>query len=146
MTVSDHADLAVGFELPAFQRTVGFAIWNRYAAVNDEFVPIHMDDAAGREAGYPSAFGMGNLQIAYLHCLLRGWLDGRGRVRNLAVRFRGPALRGSDNIAGGVITAVHADEPNPVVELDIWVDDGAGEHLTSGTAVVVVDAIGATGV
>ena len=37
---------------------------------HEEFVPIHMDDDAGRRAGNPGAFGMGNLQIAYLHALL----------------------------------------------------------------------------
>ena len=30
-----------------------------------------MDDEAGHDAGYPGAFGMGNLQLAYLHLLLR---------------------------------------------------------------------------
>ena len=52
-------DIHVGDELPVFQRATGLHHWNRYAAVNDEFVPIHMDDEAGQEAGYPSAFGMG---------------------------------------------------------------------------------------
>ena len=35
-----------GDELPAFQRTTGFGHWNRYAAVNDEFVYLlegHID-------------------------------------------------------------------------------------------------------
>jgi len=39
-----------------------------------------MDDEAGRAAGHPTAIGMGNLQWAYLHNLLRGWLGGRGRI------------------------------------------------------------------
>src|SRR5579862_264289 len=63
----------VGEELPTFQRTTDAENWNRFAAVNYEFVP-HLDDEGGRKAGYPSAFGMGNLQWSYLHNLLRNWL------------------------------------------------------------------------
>ena len=72
--------IAAGDTVPAFTRHTGFETWNRYAAVNDEFVPIHMDDEAGRAAGYPTAFGMGNLQWAYLHDLLRGWIGDDGRI------------------------------------------------------------------
>ena len=42
--------LGVGDEIPTFTRKTGLDIWNRYAAVNDEFIPIHMDDEAGRDA------------------------------------------------------------------------------------------------
>ena len=41
-------DVEEGFEIPTFERTTDFMHWNRYAAVNDEFVYIHMDDEAGR--------------------------------------------------------------------------------------------------
>src|SRR5881398_3196658 len=40
----DRDTVTIGTELPVFVRTTGFHNWNRYAAVNDEFVPIHMDD------------------------------------------------------------------------------------------------------
>ena len=43
-------DIEVGAEMPAWSRKTGFMNWNRYAAVNDEFVPFHMDDEAGRSA------------------------------------------------------------------------------------------------
>ena len=85
--------LSVGEQIPPFVRTTGFAQWNRYAAVNDEFVPIHMDDAAGREAGYPSAIGMGNLQWAFLHNVLREWMGDDGRIEQVACQFRSPNLK-----------------------------------------------------
>ena len=53
-----------GSSVPPFERTPGFHHWNRYAAVNSEFVDHHMDDEAGRASGYPGAFGMGNLAFA----------------------------------------------------------------------------------
>jgi len=66
--------VAVGDEIPAFTPNDWLRQLDRYAAVNDEFVPIHMDDEAGRAAGMDGAFGMGNLQWAYLHNVVRDWL------------------------------------------------------------------------
>ena len=53
MTQQDTAlGLGIGDEIPTFVReNTGLHHFNRYAAVNEEFVPIHMDDEAGREAG-----------------------------------------------------------------------------------------------
>ena len=79
--------LNVGDALEPFVRETGLANWNRYAAVNDEFVPIHMDDEAGRAAGYPTAFGMGNLQWAFLHNLLRRITGDDGRIVSVTCRL-----------------------------------------------------------
>ena len=67
-------DVEVGQEITNWSRKTDFMHWNRYAAVNDEFVYIHMDDVAGRAAlNEQGAFGMGNLRFAYLHNMLRDW-------------------------------------------------------------------------
>ena len=51
-------DVQIGQEIPAFQRETDFMNWNRYAAVNEEFVYVHMDDEAGKAAGQGEAFGI----------------------------------------------------------------------------------------
>jgi hypothetical protein len=84
------SELTVGAEIPVFQRATGLQNWNRYAAVNDEFVDFHMDDEAGRAAGFPTAFGMGNLQWSYLHSLLRAWIGDEGRIVRLSCHRLGP--------------------------------------------------------
>jgi hypothetical protein len=112
-------DVAPGLELPPLQRQPGLHHWNRYAAVNDEFVDIHMDDEAGRAAGYPSAFGMGNLQWAYLHNLLESWLGEHGRV----VALSAPHVRPDGEIR---------------VVLAVWTDDQDGHRLAPGEATVII--------
>jgi acyl dehydratase len=134
------AQAKVGDELPPFTRTTGFHNWNRYAAVNDEFVPIHMDDEAGREAGYPTAFGMGNLQWAYLHNLVRDWLGDDGAIVSLKCQFRAPNTKGMTVTARGVVTAVRADGGHRSVDLDIWTEDDEGKKLAPGSATVRLGA------
>ena len=129
----------VGDELPVFQRRTGLAEWNRYAAVNDEFVPIHMDDDAGRAAGFQSALGMGNLQIAYLHNLVRDWLGDRGRILTLSCRFNAPNLKDTVIRAGGRVTAVTPTENGVEIALDVWTADAAGNRLAPGACTVLID-------
>ena len=131
--------IKVGDELPVLQRRTGLAEWNRYAAVNDEFVPIHMDDEAGRAAGFQSALGMGNLQIAYLHNLVRDWLGERGRILTLSCRFNAPNLKDTVIRAGGRVTAVTPTENGVEIALDVWTADAAGNRLAPGVCTVLID-------
>ena len=80
--------LEKGDVLPKFERTTGFGEWNRYAAVNDEFIDVHMSAEAARAAGQPDIFGMGNLRIAYVHDALFDWLAGTGDIAEFGCQFR----------------------------------------------------------
>jgi len=131
----------VGQELPTMTWNTGLENWNRYAAVNDEFVPIHMDDAAGQAAGYPGAFGMGNLQWSYLHAVLRSWLadlPAAARIVSLECRFRAPNLRDTTVSAGGRVSEVRLEDERVLVDLEVWTRDGQGRQLAPGTAVVEI--------
>jgi acyl dehydratase len=139
MTQSVAIDaIEVGQELPEFRRTTGFANWNRYAAVNDEFVPIHMDDEAGRAAGYPTAFGMGNLQWAYLHNLLRQWVGDSGQILRLACQFRAANTKDMTVVARGRVTAVRDEDDRRVVDLEVWTESDRGDKLAPATATVAL--------
>ncbi|MGW0590593.1 hypothetical protein [Streptosporangium sp. NPDC002607] len=134
------AQVKVGQEIPSFSRETGFPVWNRYAAVNDEFVPIHMDDEAGRAAGYPSAFGMGNLQWAYLHNVLRDWMGEEATVVSLSCQFRGANTKGMTLTVSGTVTAVREEGGRRYVDLDLRIQDQEGHTLTPGTATLALES------
>jgi acyl dehydratase len=134
--MTDPQQIQVGDELPVFVRSPGLDHWNHFAAVNDEFVPIHMDDEAGRAAGYPSAFGMGALQWAYLHNLLRGWLGDDGRIVSVSCQFRSPNLKGQTVTAQGRVTALRDEAGERFVDLEVWTEEQSGTKLTLGEASV----------
>jgi acyl dehydratase len=131
-------NVQVGDQLPSFQRATGFHHWNRYAAVNDEFVPIHMDDEAGKAAGYSSAFGMGNLQWSYLHNMLRNWIGDDGRILRLSCQFRAPNTKGQTVTAHGIVTAIRQDGGQQVVDVEIWTETQDGTKLAPGSATVAL--------
>jgi acyl dehydratase len=136
--MSAAIEAAPGTELPPFERRPGFHHWNRYAAVNDEFVDIHMSDESGQAAGYPGAIGMGNLQWAYLHNMLEAWLDGAGRIVRVECQFRGPSLRDAVVRARGTVTAVREEAGEKLVDLDVWIEGGEEKKLIPGTATVAL--------
>jgi acyl dehydratase len=140
--MANPREIKVGDELPVFQRATGFHHWNRFAAVNDEFVPIHMDDEAGKAAGYPTAFGMGNLQWAYLHDLLRQWLGDHGRILNVSCQFRSANTKGQVVTAHGTVTAVRDEGHQRIVDLEVWTEEQNGVKLAPGQATVALDLQG----
>jgi acyl dehydratase len=133
-------DLTPGAEIPTLVRKADFHAWNRYAAVNDEFVPIHMDDEAGREAGFPTAVGMGNLAFSHMHILLREWMGDSGQIRKMTVQYRQPALRKTSLTTHGKIVSVTPTSGGSEVQLELWVDDDSDRVLLNGQATVVVSA------
>ena len=129
----------VGDTFPPFTRDSGLPYWNRYAAVNDEFWPIHMDDEAGRAAGYPTAFGMGNLTSAYLHIALHQWFGETARIAAIGTQFRSAVTRGKQIVVRGTVTAVRSvSDERQEVDLDLRAEDAEGSLLAPSTATVVV--------
>jgi acyl dehydratase len=129
--------LRVGDELPALERTTGFAHWNRYAAVNDEFVDVHMDREAALAAGQPDVFGMGNLRIAYLHNALHAWLAGRGDIAEFACQFRALNLKGDRLRTRAVVTGKELRQGAPVALLEVDVRNQRDESTMPGTAALL---------
>jgi acyl dehydratase len=136
---ADLADLSVGSAVTPFVRAAGLAAWNRFAAVNHEFVDIHMDDEAGQAAGYPGAIGMGNLIWSWLHLAVEQWVAGRGRLEHIECRFTEPALKGDEITCSGAVTDRRAgDDGATVLHLDLWAERQDGTRLVKGQARVVL--------
>jgi len=131
-------DIAVGDELAPFVRVTDFPEWNRYAAVNDEFIDVHMSADAAHAAGQPDVFGMGNLRIAYAHNLLHDWLDGRGDVAEFGCQFRGLNFRGDELTTWGRVTAVEERGGVRCADVELGVRNQAGDETMPATATVVL--------
>src|SRR5262245_45284534 len=93
MTTASISTLKVGDELAPLTWHTGPANWNRYAAVNDEFIGIHMDDSIAQRAGFAGAIGMGNLQYSYMHVALRQWFGLDATIEGVDIRFKQPNLK-----------------------------------------------------
>jgi acyl dehydratase len=130
--------LEIGSELPSFERTTGFAHWNRFAAVNDEFIDVHMDREAARAAGQADVFGMGNLRIAYLHAALHDWLAGRGDIAEFSIQFRALNLLGDTLCTRARIVAKERKAGLEWLDLELGVRNQKGEETSPGRARLIL--------
>lgn len=132
-------DLNVGDEMPGWARTTGFMEWNRYAAVNDEFVPFHMDDEAGRAAkNEKGAFGMGNLRYAYLVNGLRDWIGDEAEIREIGCQYRAINQKGDTLTVWGKVTEKKTENGENLIRLDMNVLNQDGQATCPGHAVIVL--------
>jgi acyl dehydratase len=132
-------DVEVGTEMPAWSRKTDFMHWNRYAAVNDEFVYIHMDDEAGRAAkNDKGAFGMGNLRFAYLLNALRDWAGDEVAIRELGCQYRAINQKNDTLTCTGTVTEKFVEDGEHRVRLEMNVLNDDGQKTTPAHAVLAL--------
>ena len=132
-------DVAVGDEMPGWSRTTDFMNWNRYAAVNDEFVPFHMDDEAGRRAkNEQGAFGMGNLRYAYIVNALRDWIGDEAEIREVGCQYRAINQKNDVLTVTGTVVEKSTEGGEYRVKLETNVVNQHGEATCPGHAVLIL--------
>jgi len=131
-------DIEVGQEVPPVVRETDFMNWNRYAAVNDEFVYLHMDDKVAEAAGQGEAFGMGNLRWAYVMNALQDWIGDEAEVRDLSMQFRAINQKHDTLTTQAVVTEKKVEEGENRVYLDVNVVNQDGVQGAPGKAIVVL--------
>ena len=140
MTVNIAFDqIQIGDELPAWSRKTDFMNWNRYAAVNDEFVYIHMDDEVGKAAlNEQGAFGMGNLRYTYMLNALRDWAGDEAIIKECGLQFRAINQKNDILTVTGKITDKQSQDGELLIFLEMNVINQAGESTTPGHAIVAI--------
>ena len=142
MTVKYFEDVQIGDEVPAFSRETDFMNWNRYAAVNDEFVYIHMDDAYGKAAGQGEAFGMGNLRWSYIFNSLRDWAGDEAEIREVEMQFRAINHKHDVLRTYGKVTDKKQENGENIIVLEVNVLNQNEDKTAPGHAVVVLPSKG----
>jgi len=132
--------LNVGDPIPEWSRETDFMNWNRYAAVNDEFVFIHMDDEAGKAAlNEQGAFGMGNLRYTYMLNALRDWLGDEAEIRECGLQYRARNQKHDVLTVTGEVTEKTVENGQQLVHLKMNVVNQDGDSTSPGHAVVVLE-------
>jgi acyl dehydratase len=128
----------VGQVLPEFTRKTDFDNWNRFAAVNDEFISVHMDDEMAKLMGQPGVIGMGNLRWTYLLNALRDWAGDEADIVSMNVQFRGTNLKNDVLRTKAVVSEKKTENGRNLVVLDIDVLNQNDEATTPGTATIAL--------
>ncbi|MGE0231265.1 MAG: MaoC family dehydratase N-terminal domain-containing protein [Flavobacteriaceae bacterium] len=131
-------DVQEGQVLPPFERTTGLQHWNRFAAVNDEFEDIHMDVDLAKARGDRDVFAMGHLRFSYMHDFLRLWMGDAGVIKRVSCQYRGIQYKGDTVTCRGHIVRKYVENGEHLVDIDLWVENQAGQRIGPGRAVVAL--------
>ncbi len=135
-------DVEVGAEGPPFARKTDVLNWNLFAAVNDEFIYVHMDDDAGKAAGQMGAFGMGNLRWSYVFNAIRSWFGDEAEIREVGLQFR--AINNKNDVLSTYLRVVEKlrQSSGNLLRLEVNVINQEGERTAPGHALVALPTRG----
>ncbi len=129
--------IAVGHELPRRTHTAtnvslflyNAAVWNPHR--------IHYDERYTTEVErHPGVVIDGPLQGDWLTQVVLNWIGDHGALTRFSYSNRKAAFLGETLTSGGQVTAVDAE--NGTIELDLFIENAAGEVITPGSASVTL--------
>jgi acyl dehydratase len=115
----------------------------QFAGATGDLSPLHVDEPAALELGYPSVLAHGMLTMAATGTLLTDWW-GNDRLTAFGARFLAPVWPGDELTAVAVVTAVRAARSGSCVDLQLTTTNQSGVAVLTGTATVRLLAVDAT--
>jgi acyl dehydratase len=133
-------DVQAGDDLPDVVQVPTYMDLVVYAGASRDFFEIHHDRDAARAAGHPDVIVQGSLKGAWVGQVATGWMGRFGRLRRFEIQYRGVDVPGRIATARGrvVRTWVEDGSGEGRVELELWLENEAGERTVRGGAVVAL--------
>ena len=114
----------------------------QYAGAAGDFYEVHYDRDFALALGLPGVIVHGALKNAFLAQLVTDWMGTGGQLTRLSVQYRGIDVPGDALTCTGRVTSKREEQRVRSVQCALWLENGAGERTTSGTATVVLPSRG----
>ncbi len=131
-------DVQEGQEIPAMTQHCDSQRLVMWAAGSGDFYQIHYDKDFAQSTGLQGVIVHGALKHALLGRLVHEWMGYGGRIKRIAVQYRGMDEVNTDIICKGVVTKKYRQDGENIVELEIWTETSDGRRTTPGQAWVVL--------
>jgi acyl dehydratase len=131
MTIERLADVEFGEELPVFAPDTSLPNVKRFAVAAGWDGPRFTDHEAARAEGLPGALVPGIMSQGFLAAMIHRWAP-EAQIENVDTVFRAPVIVDESYTISGVVTDI--DEDTGKVEIDLTVNNEAGETRVFGTA------------
>lgn len=137
MTEIAFQDIEVGDSPEPVTRFVTPRQLVQYAAVSQDFTPIHYNTAYAQGAGHDDIIIHGALKTALLSQWLADWAGGIEAVKRLETSYRGIDYAGEVSCTG-MVTAKRIEDGVGLVDLDVQFRNADGAVTTPGKATVAL--------
>ncbi len=130
-------DVEIGDEIDPVRQNVTPRQLVQYAAVSQDFTPIHYNTAYAQGAGHDDIIIHGALKTALLSQMLADWAGDIGALKKLETSYRGIDLAGESSCTGSV-TNKRVEDGVGLVDVDVQFRNSDGEITTPGKATVAL--------
>ncbi len=130
-------DVEIGDEIDPVRQNVTPRQLVQYAAVSQDFTPIHYNTAYARGAGHDDIIIHGALKTALLSQMLADWAGDIGALKKLETSYRGIDLAGEISCTGSV-TNKRVEGGVGLVDVDVQFRNSEGAITTPGKATVAL--------
>ncbi|MCY4476223.1 MAG: MaoC/PaaZ C-terminal domain-containing protein [Chloroflexi bacterium] len=130
-------DVEIGDEIDPVRQNVTPRQLVQYAAVSQDFTPIHYNTAYAQGAGHDDIIIHGALKTALLSQMLADWAGDIGALKMLETSYRGIDLAGEISCTGSV-TDKRVEDGIGLVDIDVQFRNSEGSITTPGKATVAL--------
>ena len=109
-----------------------------WCAAENDYYPLHYDERTALAMNLPGTPIQGTYKYALMGQMIQNWLGGSGRLIRISATYRGISLEGETLTACGRVKNCTSEGQEGRVELEIWIENGAGERSTTGQAAVLL--------
>jgi hydroxyacyl-ACP dehydratase HTD2-like protein with hotdog domain len=135
-------DVEVGGEIPAMVKNPSATQLFMYSAISWNVHRIHYDKEYAESENHPDVLVHGPLQGAFLGQFMTDWIGPLGALKKIGWSNRGRALPNEPYVMKGTVTRKQLEGNEKRVDCEIWAENGDGERLTLGSAIVTLPARG----
>lgn len=135
-------DIKEGMEIPPLVKQPTTQQLVRWAGASGDFYQIHYDKDFALGNALPGVIVHGALKSAWLGQLLGDWIGEGGTIKKYGCSYRGMDVPGDTLTCKGKVTRKYVKGNEHLVELEIWLENSAGQKTTPGSAVVALPAKG----
>ena len=133
-----YEDVSEGIELPPVTKTVTTTQMFLFSAITRNPHRIHYDERFAHGEGLPTVLVHGPLQGAQLSAYVSDWMGPGGFLKKFSYSNRGMALPGQALTLRGKVTRKYRMDDRAAVDLELWEENAAGDHLVPASATVLL--------
>jgi acyl dehydratase len=133
-----YEDVEPGAAVPTLVKVPSTIALAKYCGAAYDFSPLHFDEPYARTRGQKAVLVQGFFKAACLGQMLTDWIGPRGWVAKFTAKYQRVNYPNQPMMCRGKVTRKYEEAGSHLVDVEMWVENPAGEVTTAGTATVLL--------
>ena len=109
-----------------------------YNKLKKEINPLHFDLEYAKKIGFDDIVVAGLYTYTFVPRYVEELLGKTVLINRVDIKFEAPAFIDTEIVHQGRVTNVSEESGRRTIEMEVWVEDAKGRHLTSSSVVATI--------